>query len=322
MSVAVCAIKGVCSFVRSVPWPLRKLSSAGICSRSEGTFGLSRVKWTLSKTMLKTCLTSLPRWQLDDSSFELSLRPSLACAGTAATQPMESAATTASRISRFMPYPLIASKPTASGRADAPRSDDNPWPVIRRLARRYRRPSLMSSKRHLHVAGRIVQQRLQLVFRHRLAAGDHRVPDLAEVGGQRLLDSGPGRIRGERAAVAQLLLECAGLCGGGQRGVHAELLDVAGLCFAADQPLHPLVGRALVLAGFGDGEAAPTDVDHVARMTGWKGRRAELHVLQFCRQPWSADRDRELAGRKHRVDACAVLLQHSGVHVFRADALK
>ena len=33
--------------------------------RSDGTFGLSREKWTLSKTMLMTCLTPLPRWHDD-----------------------------------------------------------------------------------------------------------------------------------------------------------------------------------------------------------------------------------------------------------------
>jgi hypothetical protein len=46
-----------------VPFVLRKFSRCGICSRSDGTFGLSREKWTLSKTMLITCLTPLPSWQ-------------------------------------------------------------------------------------------------------------------------------------------------------------------------------------------------------------------------------------------------------------------
>src|SRR5262245_48351522 len=39
-----------------------KSTSAGICSRSESTFGLSRVKWTLSKVMWTTCLMPLPSW--------------------------------------------------------------------------------------------------------------------------------------------------------------------------------------------------------------------------------------------------------------------
>src|SRR5262249_61280114 len=39
-----------------------KSTRAGICSRSESTFGLSRVKWTLSKVMCTTCLMPLPSW--------------------------------------------------------------------------------------------------------------------------------------------------------------------------------------------------------------------------------------------------------------------
>src|SRR5262245_17778528 len=39
-----------------------KSTRAGICSRSESTFGLSRVKWTLSKVMWTTCLMPLPSW--------------------------------------------------------------------------------------------------------------------------------------------------------------------------------------------------------------------------------------------------------------------
>src|SRR5579864_9518892 len=88
-----------------------KWSRFGICSRSEGTFGLSRVRWTLSKTTLTTCETPLPSWQLDDGAFDVVV----ACAaGTAATcQPIESAATAARRISRFIPYPLHRERPTA-----------------------------------------------------------------------------------------------------------------------------------------------------------------------------------------------------------------
>src|SRR3954451_3561226 len=52
---------GVCEFEKTVPLSFRKLSRCGICSRSDGTFGLSREKWTLSKTMLITCWTPFPR---------------------------------------------------------------------------------------------------------------------------------------------------------------------------------------------------------------------------------------------------------------------
>src|SRR5438132_11965330 len=112
MSVAVWEISGVCSLVSSVPFDFRKFSRCGICSRSDGTFGLSRVKCVLSKTMLITCWTPLPRWQLDDAALELLLGPPAAwVAGTAATcHPIESAATAAGRLSRFIPYPLRASR--------------------------------------------------------------------------------------------------------------------------------------------------------------------------------------------------------------------
>ena len=43
MSSAVCAISGVCSSDTSVPLPVMKLSRFGICCRSLGTFGWSRV---------------------------------------------------------------------------------------------------------------------------------------------------------------------------------------------------------------------------------------------------------------------------------------
>src|SRR5215470_13113208 len=42
-----------------------KSTRAGICSRSESTFGLSRVKCTLSKVMCTTCLMPLPSWQVE-----------------------------------------------------------------------------------------------------------------------------------------------------------------------------------------------------------------------------------------------------------------
>jgi hypothetical protein len=52
---------GVCEFEKTVPFDFRKSSRCGICSRSDGTFGLSREKWTLSKTILITCWTPFPR---------------------------------------------------------------------------------------------------------------------------------------------------------------------------------------------------------------------------------------------------------------------
>ena len=48
MPVAVCEISAVWSLASSLPLPLMKLSRCGICSRSDGTFGLSRRKWVLS----------------------------------------------------------------------------------------------------------------------------------------------------------------------------------------------------------------------------------------------------------------------------------
>src|SRR5258707_2448606 len=58
-SLAVCEISGVCSLASSVPLPSMKLSRCGICSRSDGTLGLSRLKWTLSNWMCRTCLIAL-----------------------------------------------------------------------------------------------------------------------------------------------------------------------------------------------------------------------------------------------------------------------
>src|SRR3954469_21162840 len=67
MSSAVCAISGGWVFDSTVPLDFRKFSRCGICSRSDGTLGLSREKCTLSKTMLMTCWTPLPNWQVDDA---------------------------------------------------------------------------------------------------------------------------------------------------------------------------------------------------------------------------------------------------------------
>ena len=50
-SSAVCAISGVWLFESIVPLSVMKFSSAGICSRSDSTFGLSRLKWTLSNVI-------------------------------------------------------------------------------------------------------------------------------------------------------------------------------------------------------------------------------------------------------------------------------
>src|SRR5689334_18865669 len=46
----------VWSLLRSVPFDLMKLSRLGICSRSDGTFGLSRRRCTLSNWKYMTCL--------------------------------------------------------------------------------------------------------------------------------------------------------------------------------------------------------------------------------------------------------------------------
>src|SRR5260370_39630144 len=44
-----------------------KLSRFGICSRSDGTFGLSRKKRTLSNVICTTCCTPLPSEQAGDA---------------------------------------------------------------------------------------------------------------------------------------------------------------------------------------------------------------------------------------------------------------
>src|SRR5215469_38291 len=60
MSSAVCEMRTAWWLPSKVPVCWRKFSRWGICSRSEGTFGLSRVKWTLSNTTKITCWI-LPR---------------------------------------------------------------------------------------------------------------------------------------------------------------------------------------------------------------------------------------------------------------------
>src|SRR3984957_13715863 len=66
MSSAVCAMSGVWLLLRKVPLFSKKLSRLGIISRSDGTLGLSRKKCTLSNVSCTTCLTPLPRWQVDE----------------------------------------------------------------------------------------------------------------------------------------------------------------------------------------------------------------------------------------------------------------
>src|SRR5215469_9226828 len=61
MSSAVWAIRGVWLFDRNVPLFSKKFSRFGIIWRSDGTFGLSRKKWTLSNVRTTTCLTPFPR---------------------------------------------------------------------------------------------------------------------------------------------------------------------------------------------------------------------------------------------------------------------
>src|SRR4051812_25883309 len=90
LSSAVWAINGVCVFDSTVPFDLRKFSRCGICSRSDGTFGLSRAKWTLSKTRLMTCWTPLPSWQ--PATGAAGVAPALGAVATAALTPATRAA--------------------------------------------------------------------------------------------------------------------------------------------------------------------------------------------------------------------------------------
>src|SRR3954454_9684962 len=53
---AVCEMRTLWSFVSRAPMLRMKFSRFGICSRSDGTFGLSRRKCTLSKIVKTTCL--------------------------------------------------------------------------------------------------------------------------------------------------------------------------------------------------------------------------------------------------------------------------
>src|SRR5262249_23583426 len=55
MSLAVCEMSGVWWLSSITPLVSIKLSRCGICSRSDGTLGLSRVKCTLSNWISMTC---------------------------------------------------------------------------------------------------------------------------------------------------------------------------------------------------------------------------------------------------------------------------
>ena len=61
----VCEIRTVWSFESSVPLVVMKPRSAGICSRSDGTFGLSRSECTLSNCRMTTCWIPFPRLHVD-----------------------------------------------------------------------------------------------------------------------------------------------------------------------------------------------------------------------------------------------------------------
>src|SRR3954453_15780036 len=100
LSSAVCAIRGVCELGKTVPFDLRKFSSVGICSRSDGTFGLSRKKWTLSNTMLTTCCTPWPRWQLVTGGGWAAAGAAVVNVATAAAAPATSAAVASPAVAR------------------------------------------------------------------------------------------------------------------------------------------------------------------------------------------------------------------------------
>ena len=64
LSLAVWAMSGVWLFESSVPLSSMKCSSEGIISMSDGTFGLSRLKCTLSKKISTTWLIPPLRLQV------------------------------------------------------------------------------------------------------------------------------------------------------------------------------------------------------------------------------------------------------------------
>src|SRR5580700_10292675 len=113
MSSAVCAISGVWLFDRNVPLFSKKSSRLGICWRSDGTFGLSRKKWTLSKVICTTCLTPFPSWHevlLSTFAVLLTLIDDAACAGdvaAAATSPATSVAVPTIAVNRVRDLALL-----------------------------------------------------------------------------------------------------------------------------------------------------------------------------------------------------------------------
>ena len=76
-------MSGVWLLDRMVPLPFRKLRRLGISSRSDGTLGLSRKKWMLSKVISTTCLMPLPRWQVAASTTGCDWPVTLALTATA-----------------------------------------------------------------------------------------------------------------------------------------------------------------------------------------------------------------------------------------------
>src|ERR1022692_1737708 len=113
-SSAVCAMSGVWLLAASVPLPVRKCSRLGIISRSEGTLGLSRKKWTLSKVSSMTCLTPLPRRQLLPAS-ERAAAEARAGGCPADADPGAAAPTAAIPLSSVA-HPVMAAALTASRR--------------------------------------------------------------------------------------------------------------------------------------------------------------------------------------------------------------
>src|SRR5215467_1670152 len=123
-SSAVCAMSGVWLLDRKVPLPSRNWSRCGIICRSDGTFGLSRKKWTLSKLISMTCLTPGPRRQPPGAV-------AVAVAVAAGGDPAKASPGTLS--------PGTASPGTASAAAASPaRSGVRRWPVVSLLV--WRRP--------------------------------------------------------------------------------------------------------------------------------------------------------------------------------------
>src|SRR5579875_424657 len=127
LSFAVWAIRGVCELENTVPYCSRKWSRCGICSRSEGTFGLSREKWTLSKTMLITCRIPLPSWHVGVTSACCAPTAPEAWTATSAARPAAASAAAATTLCFMASLPwsrcrLAAAAPPAPppGEATAP----------------------------------------------------------------------------------------------------------------------------------------------------------------------------------------------------------